>query len=96
MLVPILFADDWDMCKDIVLPSQVQLLEVAVERIIVAEDLPNNLNVVNGNTTELESTIHLSQGPPMEEPPSEEFVGVSVNNDSLLLVDLSHVHVPSP
>lgn len=68
-----------------------------MERRIVVEDLPNNLDVVNGNMTELESALHLLQAPhPMEEPPSEEFVGVSVNNDAPRLVDLSHVIVPSP
>ena len=81
-LVPILSDDDWDTYKDLVLASQVRSLEVAVERRIVAEDLPNNLDVVNANTDELECAVHLSQGPPMEEQPSEEFVGVSLNSDA--------------
>ena len=65
------------MYKDIVLASQVRLLEVAVERTIVVEDLPDNLDVVNGNTEELDLAVHHLRGPPMEEQPSEEFVSVS-------------------
>ena len=51
-LVPILSADDWHTYKEIVQTSQVRALEVAVERTIVVDDLPDNLDVVNGNTEE--------------------------------------------
>nr|ADB85288.1 putative retrotransposon protein [Phyllostachys edulis] len=71
-LVPIVSADDWDMYKEIVLASQVRVLEVAVERTIVVEDLPDNLDVVNGNTEEQDPAAHHSRAP-MEERPSEEF-----------------------
>lgn len=57
-LVLILFADDWDMYKEIVLASQVQVLEVAMERTIVVEDLPDNLDVVNGNMEEQDPAAH--------------------------------------
>lgn len=79
-LVPILSADDWHTYKKIVQTSQVRALEVAVERTIVVEDLPDNLDVVNGNTEE--------QDPPMEERPSEEFVSVTRTNHDPLSVDL--------
>lgn len=63
-LVPILFAEDWDMYKEIVLASQVRVLEVAVERTIVVKDLPDNLDVVNGNTEEQDPAVHHSRAPP--------------------------------
>ena len=67
LLMPILCNDDWDTYKEIVLASEVRLLEVVVERTIVDDDMGKNIDVVNGTMEEVESTVELSQDPPMEE-----------------------------
>ena len=41
-----------------------------------------NADVVDDPMEQLESTMELSQGPPMEEQPSQEIIAVGLNGDA--------------